>query len=46
MVVRLAPGVAELDAQVAKLKLASMDRTIDELSDEQVRYLASYDLGT
>ena len=36
----------ELDARVAELKLASMDRTIDELSDEQVRYLASYDLGT
>jgi adenosylhomocysteinase len=36
----------ELDAQVARLKLASMGRQIDELSDAQKAYLASYDLGT
>jgi adenosylhomocysteinase len=36
----------ELDAQVARLKLASMGRQIDELSDAQKTYLASYDLGT
>jgi adenosylhomocysteinase len=36
----------ELDAQVAKLKLESMGRRIDDLSGEQVRYLASYDIGT
>jgi adenosylhomocysteinase len=35
-----------LDAQVARLKLASMGRRIDELSDAQKTYLASYDLGT
>jgi adenosylhomocysteinase len=36
----------DLDAQVARLKLASMGRRIDELSDEQRTYLASYDIGT
>ena len=36
----------DLDAQVARLKLASMGRRIDELSDEQRTYLASYDVGT
>jgi adenosylhomocysteinase len=37
---------AELDAEVARLKLASMGRTIDTLTPEQEHYLASYDLGT
>jgi adenosylhomocysteinase len=36
----------EVDAQVAELKLASMGRTIDELTPEQSAYLASYDIGT
>jgi adenosylhomocysteinase len=36
----------ELDAQVAKLKLESMGRRIDDLSSEQEKYLASYDIGT
>jgi adenosylhomocysteinase len=36
----------DLDAQVATLKLASMGRRIDELSDEQRTYLASYNVGT
>lgn len=36
----------ELDARVAELKLASMGRMIDQLSDEQQAYLASYDIGT
>jgi adenosylhomocysteinase len=40
------PVPIELDAQVARLKLASMGRQIDELSDAQKTYLASYDLGT
>ena len=46
----LSPGVydvpVELDAQVARLKLGSMGRGIDELTEEQVTYLSSYDLGT
>jgi adenosylhomocysteinase len=36
----------ELDADVARLKLESMGRGIDELTDEQVTYLSSYDIGT
>ena len=42
----LAPGVysvpKELDERVAALKLASMGKSIDELSDEQKAYLAGY----
>ena len=42
----LAPGVypvpKELDGRVAALKLASMGKAIDELSDEQKAYLAGY----
>ncbi len=36
----------EIDAEVARLKLASMGRTIDTLTEEQEAYLASYDMGT
>ena len=36
----------ELDAEVARLKLASMGKGIDELTEEQVTYLSSYDIGT
>ncbi len=36
----------ELDREVARLKLASMGRTIDALTPEQEHYLGSYDLGT
>ncbi|HEY8341098.1 MAG TPA: adenosylhomocysteinase, partial [Egibacteraceae bacterium] len=36
----------ELDAQVARLKLASMGKAIDALTPEQEHYLASYDIGT
>jgi len=47
---RLEPRVyelpADLDADVARLKLASMGRTIDTLTPEQEHYLSSYDLGT
>ncbi|MDT7944059.1 MAG: adenosylhomocysteinase [Dehalococcoidia bacterium] len=47
---RLSPGVydvpRELDEQVARLKLASMGITIDELTDEQRRYLSSWEEGT
>ena len=37
---------AELDAEVARLKLESMGKTIDALTAEQEHYLASYDIGT
>ena len=36
----------DLDAEVARLKLASMGRAIDTLTAEQEHYLSSYDLGT
>ena len=36
----------ELDAEVARLKLASMEKAIDTLTPEQEHYLASYDIGT
>jgi len=37
---------AEIDAWVAKLKLQSMGIGIDTLTPEQVKYLASHDMGT
>ncbi len=37
---------AEIDAWVAKLKLQSMGINIDTLTAEQVKYLASHDMGT
>jgi adenosylhomocysteinase len=37
---------AEIDAWVAKLKLQSMGIAIDTLTAEQVKYLASHDMGT
>ncbi len=37
---------AEIDKDVAKLKLASMEITIDELTDEQRKYLSSWETGT
>lgn len=37
---------ADLDAEVARLKLASMGREIDVLTPQQEHYLGSYDLGT
>jgi adenosylhomocysteinase len=36
----------EIDEEIARLKLETMDIAIDTLSDEQVRYLASWDEGT
>ena len=46
----LAPGVydvpEDIDQEVARLKLASLGVRIDELTDEQRRYLASWDTGT
>jgi adenosylhomocysteinase len=38
------PG--EIDQEVGKLKLASMNITIDSLTEEQKEYLASWELGT
>ena len=46
----LAPGVYDvpddIDKEVARLKLASLGVRIDVLSEEQRRYLASWDTGT
>jgi adenosylhomocysteinase len=36
----------EIDAEVARLKLAAMGRAIDALTPEQEHYLGSYDMGT
>jgi adenosylhomocysteinase len=38
------PG--EIDIEIAKMKLASMNVTIDSLSDEQTRYISSWQEGT
>jgi adenosylhomocysteinase len=47
---RLLPGVydvpEEIDREVAWLKLGSLGVKIDELTEEQRRYLASWDMGT
>ncbi len=37
---------SEIDQEVARLKLRSMDIAIDELSDEQRKYLESWEEGT
>jgi adenosylhomocysteinase len=36
----------EIDREIARLKLATMGLEIDQLTDEQARYLASWDEGT
>ncbi len=36
----------EIDKEIARLKLKSMGISIDVLTDEQVKYLASWDIGT
>ncbi len=36
----------EIEEQVAKLKLESMDIDIDELTEEQKKYLSSWEIGT
>ena len=36
----------DIDKEVARLKLAAMGIQIDQLTDEQKTYLASYDMGT
>jgi adenosylhomocysteinase len=40
------PVPAEIDKNVARLKLAAMSVTIDTLTPEQVEYLSSWKLGT
>jgi adenosylhomocysteinase len=40
------PVPAAIDAEIAKLKLATMGVEVDVLTDEQERYLASWDEGT
>lgn len=40
------PVPADIDADVARLKLASMGITVDELTDEQRKYLTSWEEGT
>ena len=40
------PVPEEIDREVARLKLASMGITIDELTDEQKTYMQSWQQGT
>jgi adenosylhomocysteinase len=40
------PVPAEIDKEIARLKLATMGVEIDTLTDEQAKYLASWDEGT
>jgi adenosylhomocysteinase len=40
------PVPEEIDAEIARLKLETMGVAIDELSEEQSKYLASWDEGT
>jgi adenosylhomocysteinase len=43
---RVYPVPEEIDKDIARLKLETMDVAIDELTEEQARYLASWDEGT
>ena len=36
----------EIDEEIARLKLATMGVSIDRLTEEQAKYLASWDEGT
>jgi adenosylhomocysteinase len=40
------PVPQEIDAEIARLKLETLGVTIDQLSEEQAKYLASWDEGT
>ena len=40
------PVPTEIDEEIARLKLATMGVTIDQLTEEQAAYLASWDEGT
>jgi adenosylhomocysteinase len=46
MTTQVYPVPPEIDAEVARLKLASMNIAIDTLTDEQQRYLSSWESGT
>jgi adenosylhomocysteinase len=37
---------AEIDAEIARIKLEAMGIKIDKLSDEQLKYLSSWQEGT
>jgi len=37
---------ADIDAEIARLKLASLGTGIDTMTPEQVEYLASWNMGT
>ena len=39
-------SILEIDSEIARLKLATMGIEIDTLSEEQAKYLASWDEGT
>ncbi|KPL06056.1 adenosylhomocysteinase [candidate division BRC1 bacterium SM23_51] len=43
---RVYPVPAEIDAEIARLKLASMGVKIDRLTREQKHYLSSWEMGT
>jgi adenosylhomocysteinase len=43
---RVYPVPSEIDSEIARLKLATMGIEIDTLSEEQAKYLASWDEGT
>ncbi|HJU03649.1 MAG TPA: adenosylhomocysteinase [Nitrospiraceae bacterium] len=40
------PVPSEIDKEIARLKLAGMGMNIDKLTKEQVKYLASWEMGT
>jgi adenosylhomocysteinase len=40
------PVPERIDREIARLKLASMNYQIDTLTDQQARYLASWEHGT
>jgi adenosylhomocysteinase len=43
---RVYPVPPEIDAEIARLKLESMGVEIDRLTDEQLKYLSSWEEGT
>ncbi len=43
---RVYPVPAEIDAEIARIKLAAMGVKIDKLTDEQLKYLSSWQEGT
>ena len=43
---RVYPVPSQIDSEIARLKLQSMDVSIDRLTPEQKKYLASWEVGT